>query len=152
MTVLIKPLLPKKPFESTMHRYKSLFTPIQKTKEKESDFLAFIATPLLDYFVLNAAFTLDALIRIINVTATLLKAVYLWTMNQQRSEELIDKRTNDELEDVIKNVICIASSMLAQFANILLSTACLFTRPIASFCNAAGDCVENEHNISMHLT
>ncbi|KTC78394.1 hypothetical protein [Legionella brunensis] len=144
MAELIKPLLTGKPFESTTHRINTFFQPIQKTRTKESDFIAFVATPVLDYFVLDAVFALDASIRILNATASLLKAAYLWSLNQQRTENFIDPETEKELDDVITNLVYIWSALSAQVLNILFSTVSLISRPIASIVEAAGCFAEEQ--------
>lgn len=133
MTTIIRPILDTDPLNSTKHRLYSMFRPIQETKSKKSDVLAYVATPLLDYFVLDAIFSLDISIRAINAFASLLKAAYTWTMNQQDSDSVLDDETSIELADFFDNISYIASSIIAQIVNILLSTASLVTRPVASF-------------------
>lgn len=147
MAKIFNPLLNDNPFESTAHRFNSMFKPIQKTASKESDFVAYIATPLLDYFVLDAAFALDVSIRILNATASLLKAAYLWTLHQQDSYDLIDKATANELNDFSDNVDHIISSVVAQIFNIIFSTLSLITRPIASVVEAIND-YEDDYSYS----
>ena len=139
MATLINPLLVRDPLESTAHRLNSIFQPIQKTKNKKSDFIAYVATPVLDYFVLDAVFALDVSIRLINAVASLLKAAYVWTLNQQKSDKIIDKETSKELDDFIHNVSFIGSSIIAQVLNLIASTVCLVTRPIASLVELASD-------------
>lgn len=139
MAVIVKPLLTlnnDRIYESTLYRVGSLFQPIQATKEKESDVVAFLATPVLDYFVLDALFALDASIALLNATASLLKAAYVWVMNQQSSEELIDEATEAELNDCADQISHILNAFVAQTLNIILSTFSLITRPIASFVEA----------------
>ncbi|KTD63215.1 hypothetical protein [Legionella shakespearei] len=137
MAVIIKPLLNNKNvYESTFYRLGSLFQPIQETKEKESDVVAFLATPVLDYFVLDALFAIDASIAILNATASLLKAAYLWIMNQQSTEELIDDATEAELDDFVDQLDHILNAFVAQTLNVILSTLSLITRPIASLVEA----------------
>jgi hypothetical protein len=136
MAELISPLLKGKPYESTSHRYNSMFQPIQKTKTKESDITAFFVTPLLDYFILDTAFALDISIRLLNATASLLKAAYLWVMNQQATTGLMDNEASIELKAANENFNHIAYAFIAQICNIVLSTLSLITRPIASIVEA----------------
>jgi hypothetical protein len=137
MAVIIRPLLKNKSvYESTFYRMGSLFQPIQETKDKKSDVAAFLATPVLDYFVLDALFAIDASIAILNATASLLKAAYLWIMNQQSTEELIDEETEAELNDFVDHLDHILNAFVAQTLNIILSTISLVTRPIASLIEA----------------
>lgn len=136
MAEIIKPLLTGKFFESTAHRMVTMFQPIQKTKDKPSDYVAFIATPLLDYVVLDAIFALDISIRLMNATASLLKAAYLWTLNQQNTDSLIDKATMKELVACFDNLDHIVSSIVAQVLNLFFSTASLITRPVVSILEA----------------
>ncbi|WP_298627423.1 hypothetical protein [uncultured Legionella sp.] len=144
MAQIIKPLLRGKPFESTGHRLLSMFQPIQKTKEKESDYLAFIVTPILDYTILDAAFALDAAIHIFNATASLMAAAYYWTLNQQDSKDLLDSQTSNELDDFVDNIDYILSSFVAQLLNLTFSTASLVTRPIMSIIEAVAE--DNEED------
>ena len=139
MTTIINPLLTQDPLNSTAYRLNSIFQPIQKTRNKKSDFVAYLATPLLDCFVLDAVFAIDVSIRLLNATASLLKAAYIWTLKQQSSESLIDRETSKELNDFAENIQYIGSSIIAQIMNIILSTACLVTRPIASLVELASD-------------
>ncbi|RUR06396.1 hypothetical protein [Legionella sp. km772] len=132
MAKILNPILVRDPLESTAHRLHSMFQPIQKTKHKKSDYVAYVGTPLLDYFVLDAIFAIDVSIRLVNALASLLKAAYVWTLNQQKSDSLIDKETSRELDEFSENVSHIGSAIIAQFMNILLSTVSLVTRPIAS--------------------
>ena len=53
MTVIIKSFIERKPeeyFSTINDRYLNLFTPIQRTGTKNSDFIAYITTPLIDSF------------------------------------------------------------------------------------------------------
>ncbi|KTD43681.1 hypothetical protein [Legionella quateirensis] len=139
MAELIKPLLNGRPYESTAHRFLTMFQPIQETETKHSDFLAFVATPVLDFFVLDTVFAVDASIRLLNATASLLKAAYTWTLNQQKTSDLFDKATERELDAFVDNIHHIFSSLLAQIVNILFSAVSLITRPIASIAEALSD-------------
>ncbi len=136
MAEIIKPILNRKLFESTSHRMYTMFQPIQETKEKKSDFIAFIATPVIDYLVMDTLFAIDASIHIINATASLLKAAYLWTLHQQDTDELIDAATDRELSAFIHNVEQIINLTVAQFLNLIFSTASLITRPAISVLEA----------------
>ncbi|MDI1351203.1 MAG: hypothetical protein PSV35_00290 [bacterium] len=149
MTEIIKPLLTGKPFESTNHRLYMMFQPIQKTAQKQSDVAAYLLTPILDYVVLDTAFALDAAIRLINATASLLKAAYLWTLNQQNSTLVLDTATDKELDDFVNNLIHIASSFIAQVANIIFSTLSLLTRPMVSIVEEI--CVEDERQAQYQI-
>lgn len=144
MAVIIKPLLNRNLFESTAHRMNSLFQPIQKTKHKESDVVAFIATPILDYVILDAAFALDASIGLINATASLLKALYIWTLNQQQSEDLIDEMTKSELDDFVEHIEHVINAFVAQTLNLIYSALSLVTRPIASIVEAIDEAEEDD--------
>ncbi|MBL7479430.1 hypothetical protein [Legionella bononiensis] len=146
MAELIKPLLTGRPFESTAHRFLTMFQPIQETRTKHSDFLAFVATPALDFFVLDTIFAVDASIRLLNATASLLKAAYTWTLNQQKSDDVLDRATDMELDAFAVNIHHIFSSIVAQIANIIFSLASLVTRPIASIAEAlSDDSMEDSH-------
>lgn len=154
MAKLLNPVLTNTdPFESTKYRFKSLFLPIQQIKEKnkKSDFLAFVTTPLLDYFVLDTLFVLDTSIRTLNALVSLLKAAYLWTLNQQGSKQIIDSETEKELRDADENLNYILSNLVAQIFNSILSTISLLTRPIASIAKAVADCDTKEQEL-MYLT
>lgn len=145
MAVIINPLLDKNsPFQSTRHRFYSLFRPIQATSQKESDFAAYLLTPVLDLFVMDFAFILDACIQLVNAVASLLKAVYMWTMNQQQYSNLIDRPTKNELNDLWFNVTALVSDVVAVICNFPLALIGLLTRPIASLVDAA--CTSGNHS------
>ena len=148
MAEIIRPLLTGKPFESTAHRLYTMFQPIQATRSKHSDFVAYAATPALDWFVLDSIFALDVAIRILNVSVSLLKAAYNWTLKQQKTDDLIDKATERELDDVVNNLYCIYSALVGQVANMFISLASLVTRPIASIVEALSDDTNEEPEYS----
>jgi hypothetical protein len=139
MATLIQPLLTGKPFESTSYRFFNMFQPIQQTKNKKSDFLAFVATPIIDYTILDMAFALDASIRLLNAFASACKAAYLFTLNKMDSKKWGAQSCEQEINDVIVNLVHILSSAVAQIFNILFSTLSLITRPIASLVEVLND-------------
>ena len=131
MSTLINPLL-QYPFSSTDLRFRSLFRPIQKTRDKKSDLLAYLTTPVFDFFVLDALFVLDISIRAINALASILKGIYIWTQSQQNTTSLLDASSKGEFTEAYDNISMICSSLTALTLNWILSAACLVTRPIAS--------------------
>jgi hypothetical protein len=137
MAVLINPLFDKgTQFQSTSHRFYSLFRPIQRSSKKESDFAAYLLTPVIDFFVMDFAFILDACIQVVNAVASLLKAFYMWTIRQQQSSKLIDSATKNELNDFWFNVTALVSDLVAVICNFPLAVVGLLTRPIASLVEA----------------
>jgi len=141
MTTMIKPILGRKDnqFDSTGHRFFTMFTPIQKTQHKESDFLAYLATPLIDSFILEPAFAIDATIHLINALASLARAAYLWTLNQQHSKDMVDPETSKQLNDFLDHSSSFISALIGQTVNTLFSIIALFTRPLASLIQGVAD-------------
>ncbi|WP_019215706.1 hypothetical protein [Legionella tunisiensis] len=114
-----------------------MFTPIQGYKDqhnkkvKESDFLAFVANPFIDTY-LETAFTLDVAIHLLNATVSLAKALYIWSLNQQKTKELVDEQSAQEFGEAWSSVLHAGSMAIAQSFNTLFSIISLFTRPLVS--------------------
>lgn len=135
MTVIIHPFIEQNKteyFATTIHRLNNLFTPIQATNQKESDLLAYLATPVIDLFILEPVYAIDASIHLLNAFASYVKALHLWTMNQQNSAEFIDLETEKESSQAWGYFIACGSALFANAINSLLSIIALLTRPIAS--------------------
>lgn len=130
------------PFASTAHRLNSLFRPIQKTQNKESDWTAFIVTPFCDGFILEPMYALEASIHLLNAVASFARALYLWTLNQQKSPQLVDQASRVEFEESWKHLTLAISAIVAQSFNTVLSALAWITRPIASLIHAADGCVD----------
>lgn len=123
-------------FKITKHRFFATLTPIQKTKEKQSDFAAYLAAPLMDAFILEPLYTLEVAIHLLNAIASLGRACYVWTMKQQKSQSLIDEKTSKEMGDAVSHIGHALSGLVAQTLNTLLSVLSLITRPLASIAHA----------------
>jgi hypothetical protein len=137
MSVIINPIINRSGFfESTGHRFFNLIRPIQATRYKSSDFWGYVATPVIDSFVLEPVFAFDACIHLLNAVASFGKAAYEWTMNQQNSTHIIDERCAEELNEAWKHSIHALSAIVAQTINTVLSVLVLLTRPIASLVHA----------------
>ena len=132
MAKIINRPVDRSPFEITKHRFNSLFTPIQKTRTKQSDFVLYITAPLMDRYIFVTYFALDLAINLINGIASLLKACYIWTLNQQQSGQLIDRGTWGELKNAYGYFKMAASDVFAPLLNIMLSVLSLATRLVAS--------------------
>jgi hypothetical protein len=124
-------------------RYFSIFKPIQavKTKggEKESDMLSYLANPFIDILVLEPLFAIDASIHVLNALASLAKALYTWSINQQTTKGLVDEETQNELNDSLSSISHAGSMLIAQTLNSVFSFISLFTRPMASIGQAVVD-------------
>ena len=135
MTIVINPFLETSSrdyFESTKHRFFSMARPVQQTSKKESDVMAYIATPIIDIFILEPIFVFEAAIHLLNATASLARAVYLWTLNQQTTASFYDEGTIAEIKDAHSSIIHASSALVAQNLNAVLSLLSLVTRPVAS--------------------
>lgn len=135
MTSIIKPILETEDnyFELTLNRLSLLVMPIQKTKKKkESDFLAFLTNPVLDWFLFPTIYTVDMVIHLCNAIASLAKAAYIWSLRQQESAVLLDEETKKELHEAVSHFLHACSSYLAKVVNCWLSLLSLVTRPIVS--------------------
>lgn len=137
-------------FQSTAHRTRSLFRPIQETNYKSSDFLGYAATPLIDAFILEPVFAIDAAIHLLNATASLCKALYNWTQYQQDSDDLVDYHTNHEMKAASRHTVSALSAIVAQSLNTILSIIALVTRPIASLVHAISGNSDSNHERSEH--
>lgn len=137
MATVINPIFQRYSlFESTKYRFNNLTTPIQATNEKESDILAYIATPIIDSYILADIYTIDACIHLLNTVASLGKAAHIWVMNQQKSSQIIDGDTSIELQVACSHFSRCISAIIAQTFNTILSILALITRPIASIVHA----------------
>ena len=148
MSVVINPIVKEHNFfQSTEHRFFNLFRPIQETGQKESDFLAYVATPIIDSFILDPVFAIDTAIHLLNALASVGKAAYDWTMNQQDTYRIIDHSSEAELAEAGSHMISAVSAFVAQSLNTILSILALFTRPIASIAHAViPECNEPQQN------
>ena len=148
MSVVINPIVKKHNFfQSTEHRFFNLFRPIQETRQKHSDFLAYVATPIIDSFILDPVFAIDTAIHLLNALASVGKAAYDWTMGQQHTDIIIDRRSEAELAEAGSHMISAVSAFVAQSLNTILSILALFTRPIASIAHAViPECNEPQQN------
>lgn len=140
MTRIVQPIFEntnRELLQSTKHRFFTMFTPIQGYKDqrgkqvKESDLLACLANPFIDTY-LEPAFALDAAIHLLNATASLAKALYTWSLNQQGTKELVDEGSAKEFGEAWSSVCHAGSMVVAQTLNVIFSYISLFTRPIAS--------------------
>ncbi|WP_367605883.1 hypothetical protein [Legionella sp. W05-934-2] len=139
MTTIIRPFIEQSNsdyFKTTTHRFNNLFTPIQSTSWKQSDLTAYVATPLIDTFVLEPIFAIDSSIHLLNAAASFVKALHLWTMNQQDTTKLIDWETSRELGIAWSHFEGCVSALVANTLNAILSIIALLTRPIASLVQA----------------
>lgn len=136
MTTLIKPINPQQNLQSTRQRFFTMFEPIQETRSKQSDFSAYLLTPFIDGLILEPAFALDAAIELVNFAASLARACYLWTMNQQHSRSLVDYRSGEEFDSAFNHGANCVNAICAQTLNTVFSTLSWFTRPIASLVHA----------------
>lgn len=140
MTKLVQPIFEKTDKELlqfTTQRFFTMFTPIQKTKKKESDFLAYLANPFIDTY-LEPMFALDAAIHLANAIVSLAKGFYTWSLNQQKTPDLVDKQSEQEFNEAWSSTLHAGSMMLAQSLNALFSIISLFTRPVASLVHEVG--------------
>ncbi|HHF7347589.1 TPA: hypothetical protein ACPSKE_000750 [Legionella feeleii] len=140
MTRIVQPIFEntnRELLQSTKHRFFTMFTPIQGYKAesgkqaKESDLLAWVANPFIDTY-LEPAFALDAAIHFLNATASLAKALYTWSLNQQGTKELVDEESAKEFDEAWSSALHAGSMMLAQTLNVIFSYISLLTRPMAS--------------------
>lgn len=121
---------------STKNRFFSVILPIQATKHKTSDFTSYLANPLIDCFILEPMFALDASIHLINAMASWAKGVYLWSIMQQATNSFVDEGSAKEFAEAYSCMAHAGSAVIAQSLNGILSTLSLFTRPIASLAHA----------------
>jgi hypothetical protein len=153
MPIIVSPIFENKQeqfFASTSNRFYSMFKPIQAVSvsndffhEKKSDFLSYALNPIIDS-ALKPIFAIDYLIHLLNCIASLAKALYIWSNNQQSTTELTDKEAGPELNRAGQELCLALSAMLAQTLNGLFSFISLFTRPIASLAQCCTE--ENEAN------
>jgi hypothetical protein len=137
MTVIINPIFNEQVhFESTINRFRSMFRPIQGTEYKNSDFCSYILSPVIDVFVLEPMYALEIAIHLLNATASLLKAAYLWVLNQQNTDSLVDLQTDAELTIAFSQTMHALSASVAETFNSVFSILSLVTRPIASLIHA----------------
>ena len=150
MTTLIRQINPDEPLASTMHRFSLMFTPVQKTHQKESDLGAYLLNPIIDAVILEPVFALDAAIEMLNAVASLAHACYLWTMTQQQREELVDGDVKYELNEAYQHFINSGSASIAELLNATLSILSLVTRPIASLLHECAKPFSNGNRYDEH--
>ncbi|KTC96227.1 hypothetical protein Lfee_2025 [Legionella feeleii] len=141
MTKLINPIFEKTDEELlkfATQRFFTMFTPIQKTKTKQSDFVAFVANPFIDTY-LEPMFALDATIHLANAIASLAKGFYTWSLNQQKTTSLLDEESAQEFGEAWESAYHAGSMMIAESLGALFSIISLFTRPVASIVQAIAD-------------
>lgn len=130
---------------SIERRFNNIFQPIQATRRKSSDFLAYATTPFIDAFILEPAFAINACIELVNAMASYIRAVFYWTLSQSRTDELFDERTDSLTNESIFFLGNALLSIAAQLVNTVFSTISLFTRPVASLAYALfGDCCDED--------
>lgn len=132
---VLNPIFEKKRedlFKSTEIRFFSLLKPVQETSYKYSDYFAYALTPLIDLFLLEPLYTVNASIHFINATSALATALYLWTNNQQKYSSLIDLETRKALGEAGDHALHGISNLVAQTLNTIISLIALFTRCFAS--------------------
>ncbi len=153
MTTIIRPIFEdgEDYFKSTKHRFFSLTMPIQKTETKESDYVSFFVNPLIDWFVLPPIYSIEIAIHLLNGIASFIRAAYVWSLNQQQSQLLIDRETDKELGDAVSHIDHAFSAYLAQMVNCWLSLLCLITRPIVSIVEAAKKLCQHEPQAAIYL-
>lgn len=157
MTRVIQPIFEREDsdfFRSTKHRALTMFAPLQAIPsiKKESEFLSYIANPIIDSY-LETAFALDAAIHLLNATASFCKALYTWSLNQHKTKELVDKESAQEFGEAWSSLVHSISALVAQTCNTLFSIISLVSRPIVSVAVAAviADDPENARNIESHF-
>ncbi|WP_147281835.1 hypothetical protein [Legionella feeleii] len=141
MTKLINPIFEKTDeelFKFTTQRFFTMFTPIQKTKTKQSDFVAFVANPFIDTY-LQPMFALDAAIHLANAIASFAKGFYTWSLNQQKTAALVDKESAKEFDEAWSSTYHAVSMMIAESLGALFSFISYLTRPVASIIQAVAD-------------
>jgi hypothetical protein len=130
---------------SIERRFNNIFQPIQATRRKSSDFLAYATTPFIDAFILEPAFAINACIELANAIASCVRAIFYWTLSQSRTDELIDEQTDNLMGESIYFLENAILSVAAQLLNTVFSTISLFTRPVASLAYALfGDCCDED--------
>lgn len=147
MTTIIRPIIGGSALSSTLQRTALLFSPIQKTKTKQSDLTAYLARPIIDSVILEPIFAIDAAIELLNATVSYAKAWYLWAKEQVNDESVYGGETVTEAFDVaFEHLINSFCATIAELLNATLSIIALFTRPIASLVHAlAGDTDVEQH-------
>ena len=73
-------------------------------------------------------FLVDSIIHMTNAIVSANKALYLWSMNQQKSSSLVDKNSNAELSFSVSCLSRSVSAVIAQNLNLLFSIVSLITR------------------------
>lgn len=140
MSTIINPIIRNHNFfQSTGSRVLNLFTPIQSTDDKESDVAAYLLTPVIDVFILEPVFAIDASIHLLNAVASVFNAAYIWTQSQQQSSYLLDYKTTSEVDEAVDHFYSCYSALAAQFLNSILSILALVTRPLVSVIEAIAD-------------
>lgn len=130
-------------FELTKHRFFTMFKPIQKTKKKQSDFFAYLANPVIDVLI-SPLFSFDVSIHLLNACASLGKAFYLWSINQEKKASMLDPDSKKEFKQALIHFTHSGSSFVAHAVNIFLSLISLVTRPFASLGQAIYELMSNK--------
>ena len=146
MARILNPLFKEKEVvKSTVTRFNNIFQPIQATRRKSSDFLAYATTPFIDAFILEPAFAINVCIELVNAMASFIRALFFWVINQSRTDELLDQQTDNLMDESFYFLGNAMVSLAAQLLNTIFSTFSLFTRPVASLAYALfGDCCDED--------
>jgi hypothetical protein len=140
MAKIINPILVNKYglFASTKARGYSLFSPIQSTSYKDSDFWKFITRPVID-IVLLPVFLFDAALCLVNCALSLLATIHLWTSDSSGQFHVEKTSASREWHETKENFMHAVSAVVAAFINPVLSILALITRPLSSVVYLVGD-------------
>lgn len=132
MTRILKPIYEEDGiFELSSLRFMTMFRPLQKTSYKKSDFVSYLANPLVD-LALAPCHTLNAAIHLLNAAASLINTIFIWTINQQQTNDLFDDDTKREFKTAFNYTFQALSALVSKTLNLIFSLASLVTRPVAS--------------------
>ncbi len=151
MAKIIKPVVISnyRFFESTSVRFFSLFSPIQGSSKKESDFLHYLARPIID-IVMIPVFLFDALVSIVNCVSSILAAAHLWSTSVSK-KGLDDKKSSakSELSEAKTYFLEGVSAITAAIINPVLTIVALVTRLLASIVHLGIDLCRDDQNYKL---
>ena len=143
MTKIIQPIFETKNEDilaSTKHRFFTMFAPIQackykdilgRDKTKTSDLTAYILAPVIDS-ILEPMFAIDSIIHSLNASVSACNALYIWSLKQQNTNDIIDADSKKEFDFAWSSIAHSISMDIAQALNVIFSLISLITRPISS--------------------
>lgn len=139
-------------FGSTTLRFNSLFSALQETEKKHSDFMHYFARPFIDIVALPV-FLFDAAVSLVNTLASLLRALHLWASatsakfgHDRSAARAIKGDAHEQADEAKRQFIYAVSAVVAAFINPLLSILELITRPVASVVHVVADlCLDNRN-------